>query len=544
MARNTVPGGAALIPYIRQSRKKEQTISLEDQRDAITKWATEHGVTLAAEVVEQGVSGSKSWRERELGAAIAAVQDGRAAGIVVAFQDRLSREQSLGTAEVWKALEDAGARFVAAAEGIDTAHANGNPDVEMLFSIKAAVARHQWKRHQKNWENAVARAVESGRYVGPCPAGYDRVDGLVHGEAKDRLGAKDGRLVKNTHAPVIAEAFHIRANGGSWVEIARHLTNSGVPTTTGIERWAISNVRTMMSNPIYKGELRNGHVHHFPEYVIVPPSLFDKVNPVPVRGKRGVRGPRWTFHYDLQKGIVRTEVKRERAAGTGKGGRQDGGEWAVLGGIIFCGNCGKRMTPRWAHGSYRYYVCQNKPACTSRATVNAAQVEPLVRSAAFDYLAEWYAIEGIGRDADDEKLGQLELQRDDAARRFEAWEASSDPLDPGYAEKKAALRESIQAAERAIAEEREAMRKFPEPDELRAVMETGTVREQRQLLRRAVERVVVWKKGTEPPVEAHALAETLRGVNDPAEGSLAALAQADPGVADRVQVEWRTMAAA
>lgn len=44
---------------------------------------------LAAEVVEQNVSGSKPWRERALGDAIAACERGEAGGIIVAWQDRL-----------------------------------------------------------------------------------------------------------------------------------------------------------------------------------------------------------------------------------------------------------------------------------------------------------------------------------------------------------------------------------------------------------------------------------------------------------------------
>jgi hypothetical protein len=37
------------------------------------------------------------------------------------WQDRLSRENGRATAEVWEALDKAGARLVCAAEGLDTA---------------------------------------------------------------------------------------------------------------------------------------------------------------------------------------------------------------------------------------------------------------------------------------------------------------------------------------------------------------------------------------------------------------------------------------
>jgi DNA invertase Pin-like site-specific DNA recombinase len=110
-----------MIPYLRQSRRKERTISIEEQSRAIQRWADANGVPLGSEVVEQGVSGSRSWRERGLGDAVEACARAEAAGIVVAWQDRLSRENGFATAEVWEALERAGARLVAVAEGLDTA---------------------------------------------------------------------------------------------------------------------------------------------------------------------------------------------------------------------------------------------------------------------------------------------------------------------------------------------------------------------------------------------------------------------------------------
>ena len=127
---------------MRQSRTKERTISIEEQRRDIQQWAKKARVELGPEVVEQNVSGSKPWRERALGRAVDACERGEAAGIVVAWQDRLSRENGRATAEVWEALEKAGARLVCAAEGFDTAAG----DHELTFSIKAAIAREQWSK--------------------------------------------------------------------------------------------------------------------------------------------------------------------------------------------------------------------------------------------------------------------------------------------------------------------------------------------------------------------------------------------------------------
>lgn len=52
-----------------------------------------------------------------------------------------------------------------------------------------------------------------------------------------------------------------------------------------------------------------------------------------------------------------------------------------------------------------------------------------------------------------------------AKQRFAAPEQTSDPLDPGHAEKKGGVREAIQAAKRAIEDERAATRRHPDPAE-------------------------------------------------------------------------------
>jgi DNA invertase Pin-like site-specific DNA recombinase len=508
-----------LVPYLRQSRKKEKTISFDQQREAIERWAKFNDVTLGAEVVEQGVSGSKSWKERELGAAIKAVAEGRAQGIVCAFQDRLSREQSLGTAEVWEALDRAGARLVCAGEGLDTA-AGGvdedGSDMEMLFTIKAAVARKQWRRFQKNWQFSVDKGIARGAYVGMAPVGFDRVDNgcdSIRGTCNCTGEiCKTGTLVKNAHAPAVAEAFRIRANHGSWQEAAVALNKAGVPTATGQTRWSITSVRSLVENSIYKGELHNGHTHFFPEYVVVSPTTWKAAQPV-----TGLKlGPQhaWKFEYDVKTGITKkddkkalAEAARRRAEvepGTGhRSGRKSGGTKTFLASLVFCGNCGRRLTPvRTSRGekTYLYLQCRNVGACEVRANVLAKTLEDHVLALAVDYYATAIEQVGIttGRDSNAEKVNQLEAERDEAKRRLAAFVGAVDPTDPGFAERVSQLREALQAAEGALLDEQGTARVTVTLEQFQAALSEATNEEKRQLLRKVVERVTVWREGSEP----------------------------------------------
>jgi DNA invertase Pin-like site-specific DNA recombinase len=436
---------AALIPYIRQSKAKEKTISLDDQRRIIETWARGAGVALAPEVVEQGVSGSKPWRERELGGVIAACESGEAGGVIVAFQDRLSRENGLATAEVWEALDKAGARLVSAGEGLDTA----TGDQELLFTIKAAIAREAWKRFRTNWKNAVDSAVSRGVYVGQTPVGYTK-------DADSKL------LAKNADEEAVREVFLGRVVGRSWNQLAAGLEAAGVLTATGLDRWHINSVRSLVENPIYKGELTNGHTHYFPEYAIVTPSEWDAAQPTK----------------------------------DSPGARRDHGKWAVLGGLVFCEGCGHRMSPTRDARGFSYYRCQYR-ACGAKARAVAGELDAFVIPAALDELARRVSERGIGQDADTEKLAGLEIAIEEAEGRRRG--AAALGLNPDNAADAAVIAGLVQAVEdakaRLIEESRKTKREIT-VEQAREILESGSVEEKRTALGRIVLEVRVARVGT------------------------------------------------
>lgn len=397
-------GHRPLIPYIRQSRAKEKTISLEEQRRIIGAWAKANKVELAQEVVEQGVSGSKDWRERALGDAMQAVEGGEAQGIVVAFQDRLSRENGLATAEVWQALEHAEARLVCAGEGLDTA----TGDHEMLFSIKAAIAREQWKRHRANWEAARRNAVERGVHVtSTLPAGYDR-------------DPETGKLVPNEHAPTVTEAFERRARGASWTEVAKFLTDAGVRTshkgrkhrggngTDNDGTWTAKSALKVLSNRVYLGESRSGEfINKDAHPALVTPGLWARV-----QGRK-------------QKGdFAKTDTDR-----------------ALLAGLARCATCGGPLikdSTRRNGKVYPFYRCKNQKGCTGKATIGRDKLDRYVVEQVLTH-AVWPPI--APRPEGQSKDYQEALERvDKAVEALDEWAATwqASGLSPATAAQMAA----------------------------------------------------------------------------------------------------------
>jgi DNA invertase Pin-like site-specific DNA recombinase len=336
-----------IIPYLRQSKAKEQTISIEDQRRDIERWAEFKGVQLAPEVIEglradgtrRDASGAKSWRDRELGDVIERCKRGDASGVIVAYQSRLTRENGLGTAEVYDALAASGARLVCVAENIDTWGQGDPDDTEMFFTIQAAIARREWKRSRANWRKGQDAAMERGVHVGARIYGYDKTrEVMSDGKPGPALPLK----VNPAEAAVVQEIFRRRANGQATDrELAELLSKAvGKPVNRG-------RVRHMLSNRAYLGEIRlerdSGEVYHKRDAheAIVDAATFQRAQ----RG-RGRRGP------------VSRKPRRPLAD------------------VLRC-ESGHRMVEH-DNGRSRFYTCGNRDVCDVRASVSVGLVERYV----------------------------------------------------------------------------------------------------------------------------------------------------------------------
>jgi DNA invertase Pin-like site-specific DNA recombinase len=427
--------GRPLVPYLRQSRAKERTISIEEQRRDIQGWAQANGATLAAEIVEQNVSGSKPWRKRALGAAVDACERGEAAGIVVAWQDRLSRENGRATAEVWEALEKASARLVAANEGLDTA----SGDHELTFTVKAAIARDQWKRHRANWEGARRSSVEKGVFPGRAPIGYR---------------ARPGKpfTVHRAEARKVEQAFELRRAGVPFAEIARRFG------------WSHSTTRQLLANEVYLGKIRHGgFVKERAHPPLVSRELFDAV-----QASRTMQP------------VPPGETTRER----------------LLIGLARCGGCGHTLktvrAPR-AHGRYvAAYFCKNAASepCPSRAYVHADELDAFVAAwfeAALRHVPRMVDVVAAGRDL---QAAQVELDR--RRKELGAYVEAASALDAVLFQRGLDARQGrVREAEERVRQLSASLTRLPAGGTLPALWADFDALERRSVLTGFLERVTV-----------------------------------------------------
>jgi len=333
---------AALVPYMRKSSGEDPEGSRYRQRSSILAWAALNNVELADEVWEPGVSGNKPWRERGLGAAIAAVERGEAAGIICEEQSRLSRANGLQTAEVWDALNRAGARLVITADGLDT----DAGDQELNFAIRAALAREQWKQYARRMAAARRRAVmEKGIPI-------NHVIAFGYRQREDRKIEPDPET-----APLVRQLFERRVAGEGWGALAQWLGEQTGRTWT---RQGISNI---VRNRVYLGELKSG------DYV--NPGSHEPLVDAPLFMAASHREPN-------------------------RSGAKPSERW-LLAGMVRCAECGKAMSvwtgpsrsrdPRrgntWQpRKASRRYKCPNNN-CRPQVTVDAPSLERLAVLQAF-----------------------------------------------------------------------------------------------------------------------------------------------------------------
>ena len=210
------------VSYLRVSTAKQGAsgLGLEAQRSAVASYLDGGRWSVIREVVE--VESGKRADRPKLAEAMALCRL-HGATLLVAKLDRLSRD-----AAFLMNLQAAGVRFVAA----DLPQAN-----EMTVGIMAVVAQAERNAISTRTKEALAAARARGTKLGG-----PKWDHLVGGSGdKGRAASVVTRQAKASSRatdllPIIAE---LRADGAkSLAQLAEALTERGIPTSRGADRWS------------------------------------------------------------------------------------------------------------------------------------------------------------------------------------------------------------------------------------------------------------------------------------------------------------------
>jgi DNA invertase Pin-like site-specific DNA recombinase len=315
-------------------RNGERFASPQDQRDRIEQACEREGLTLLRVEDELDVSGGKPLAKRKgLRSAVEAIEAGEAEVIVVAYQDRLARSLEVEL-EVIRRVEAANGDILA-----DAGMLTGASTHQWLSGVIHGAMNESYRRTIKERSGAATqRAIDRGVLPYPnVPAGYERND--------------DGKLIASEHAPAVAEAFRIRADGATIETVTKHLRENGVQRS-----WY--GVQKMLSSRVYLGEIHFGH---------------------------------FTPNLDSHPAIVPADVwRRVQTCEAKRGPRPKSERLLARLGVLRCASCGTKLTASGrttAKKSFPNYRCPSMD-CTDKVAISAKISEQVVTDAVRAALAD------------------------------------------------------------------------------------------------------------------------------------------------------------
>jgi DNA invertase Pin-like site-specific DNA recombinase len=213
--KRTAPPGT-VAAYIRVSTEEQAAsgAGLDAQRARIAEECARRGWTIAEEFADEGVSGKALANRPGLADALAFLDSGGAAVLMVAKLDRLSRSVADASALLERAKRSPWS-IVSTDLAIDDTTPAGEAAAAMMIVFSQLERRLIGQRTSEALAVKRAQGVQLGR--------------------PDRAGAE-----------VVARIRELRNEGLSFAKIADRLNSQGVPTAQGGARWYPSSARAAL----------------------------------------------------------------------------------------------------------------------------------------------------------------------------------------------------------------------------------------------------------------------------------------------------------
>jgi DNA invertase Pin-like site-specific DNA recombinase len=245
------------VGYIRVSMAREEMISPELQRAAISDWAARRNRRIVAWIEDLDKTG-RNFRRR-VQRAIAMIEDGTAKEIAVWKFSRFGR-QRVGWAVNLDRVESAGGDLQSATEEVDARTAAGRFSRGML----AEVAAFESDRASEQWKEALQhrRDVDGLPPQGTPRFGYDRkgripVPGKPNHFIRDASDPKGERYEPNpTTGPVLASLYTRFVDGYSGHYLVQWLNRKGFRTVRG-NTWTQQSLYLYLDSGFGAGLLRS-----------------------------------------------------------------------------------------------------------------------------------------------------------------------------------------------------------------------------------------------------------------------------------------------
>ncbi len=312
------------VIYLRVSTKEQaakdesaEGYSIPAQREACLRHIAERRWDLAGEFVDAGESARTADRPM-LKALLRRVADGGIGAVVVHKIDRLARSMEDHVA-IRAALRRSGVQLVSVTENIEET-ASGR----LVEGIHALMAEFYSANLAGEIRKGMTQKAKMGGWPTKAPIGYLNI--------REKIGGKDiAKVVLDPErALLVREAFRQYATGDySLPELQATMHAKGLTSPYARRPGApvsVSKLAELLANPFYVGVVQWDGIRYPGQHkALVPQPLFDRVQQA--LRSRDVAGVRQRRHEHYLKGL------------------------------LFCGECGRRLSLTLAKGTYLYFYC-------------------------------------------------------------------------------------------------------------------------------------------------------------------------------------------
>jgi len=342
-----------IAAYIRLSKEdgdKEESESITNQKELIKNYVKKNNLGEYEFFIDDGYSGG-NFERPEFKRMIGEIEEGNIFIVITKDTSRLGRDFIETSNYMFKYFPEKNVRYIAILENFDTLNPNG---VEDIIPFQTIVNDWYLKDISKKIKSVRQNKMKQGLYMGSTvPYGYKR---SVENNCKLVVDGYSSKIVKRI--------FELRLEGITPTMIARKLSEEGIEPpsiysnknikkTYTTNLWGLSTINQILSNPIYIGTLTQ--------------RKFDKLN-YKSKKKIKLKDEDWIVVKNCVEPIITEKVFNKvqdmKSKQVGKFNKKYD---YMLKGLVFCGDCGRKMTVRRRVNKRKkkenkietYYCCSN-----------------------------------------------------------------------------------------------------------------------------------------------------------------------------------------
>lgn len=333
--------------YIRLSREDDDKIilseSIVNQKSLLLQYVKENNLKVYDIYIDDGYSGTNFDRP-SFNRLLRDIEFGRVNMVITKDMSRLGRDY-IGTGNlIEKYFPTHNVRYVSVTDNLDTFLDNSNNDIA---PFKVIMNDMYAKDISKKIRASLRAKQKEGKWVGGrCPFGY-----MIDVKDKNHL------VINKEQAVVVRKIYSMCLEGLTFFKIAKKLTSESVKTPSqyyNFEKknnyslygeWNSKTIRDILTNRIYIGDMvqnKRSKVNYKLKKVIRNKSsdyIIVENTHKPIIDKD-------TF-YEVQKRIPKNVGRREKK------------ENHLLDGLLYCGDCGHRISVQSRRKNNRCYTVCN-----------------------------------------------------------------------------------------------------------------------------------------------------------------------------------------